>query len=74
MVQDIDDFDVARAWAEARDLVNSIIDCCKPIVGDARAGRRPGPGRGLLADISLATDAGSSTAIPAWAWPPAITR
>ena len=59
MVEDIiDDFDTRVAtWKEARDLVNNIINCGKPIVSAING---PAVGAGLvsalLADISIAAE------------------
>jgi len=55
--QNIDNFDVrARQWREARDIVQNIINCSKPVVSAMR-GVAVGAGLvcGILADVSIAT-------------------
>ncbi len=55
--QNIDDFDArARQWREARDIVQNIINCSKPVVSAMR-GVAVGAGLvcGMLADVSIAT-------------------
>lgn len=58
LVQDIaDDFEVrAKVFREARDLVNNVLDCSKPVVSAMR-GPAVGAGLvvGLLADVSIAS-------------------
>jgi enoyl-CoA hydratase len=55
--QNIDNFDArARQWREARDIVQNIINCSKPVVSAMR-GVAVGAGLvcGILADVSIAT-------------------
>jgi enoyl-CoA hydratase len=55
--ENIDNFDArARQWREARDIVQNIINCSKPIVSAMR-GVAVGAGLvcGILADVSIAT-------------------
>ena len=55
--QNIDNFDArARQWREARDIVQNIINCSKPVVSAMR-GVAVGVGLvcGILADVSIAT-------------------
>lgn len=55
--QNIDNFDSrARQWREARDIVQNIINCSKPVVSAMR-GVAVGAGLvcGILADVSIAT-------------------
>ena len=55
--QNIDNFDArARQWREARDIVQNIINCSKPVVSAMR-GVAVGAGLvcGILADVSVAT-------------------
>jgi len=55
--QNIDNFDArARQWREARDIVQNILNCSKPVVSAMR-GVAVGAGLvcGILADVSIAT-------------------
>jgi enoyl-CoA hydratase len=55
--QNVDNFDArARQWREARDIVQNIINCSKPVVSAMR-GVAVGAGLvcGILADVSIAT-------------------